>query len=158
MARKKSQKIESVSPSGLGKTEEKAFILNKLDWAWVGLAVVMLITLIVRWKFINVPFERDEGTYAYFGQLVLDGKIPYVDFYEMKLPGIYYCYAVLVAIFGATLKGMHIGMLMVNLATIYFMFRAALLLLLCCHVFFSFLESICVWIYDTIRTFSRVFC
>ncbi len=125
MARKKSQKIETVSSSHIEKTKEKEFILNKLDFAWVGLAVVMLITLIIRWKFINVPFERDEGTYAYFGQLVLDGKIPYVDFYEMKLPGIYYCYALLVAIFGATLKGMHIGMLVVNLATIYFMFKVA---------------------------------
>jgi len=125
MARKKSQKIETVSSSHIEKTKEKEFILNKLDFAWVGLAVVMLITLIVRWKFINIPFERDEGTYAYFGQLVLDGKIPYVDFYEMKFPGIYYCYAGLIAIFGATLKGIHIGMLIVNLATVYFVFRSA---------------------------------
>ena len=118
MARKKSQKIESVSPSDLGKTEEKAFILNKLNWAWVGLAVVMLITVVVRWKFINVPFERDEGTYAYFGQLVLDGKIPYVDFYEMKLPGIYYTYALLLAVFGETLEGIHIAFVALNLACI----------------------------------------
>ena len=126
MARKKSIKkkqYQEVSKISVSKKERLDFL--KVDWAWVSLAVVMLITLVIRWKFINVPFERDEGTYAYFGQLVLDGKIPYVDFYEMKLPGIYYCYALLVAIFGATLKGMHIGMLMVNLATIYFMFRAA---------------------------------
>ncbi|MBT6439206.1 MAG: hypothetical protein HOB26_02930 [Flavobacteriales bacterium] len=127
MARKKSQKIESVLPSDTGKTEEKEFILNKIDWAWVLFGVMMFIVLIIRMKFLSIPFERDEGTYTYFGQLILDGKIPYVDFYEMKLPGIYYSYALIIAVFGTTLEAAHTGFLIINLLTIYFMFRAGTL-------------------------------
>lgn len=129
MARKK-QRRETAEQSKVEQTnaqsneEKKDFILTKVSLTWVLFGAMMLATLVIRLNFLSIPFERDEGTYTYFGQLVLDGKIPYVDFYEMKLPGIYYCYALLIAIFGATLEGMHTGFLIINLATIYFMFRA----------------------------------
>ena len=37
-----------------------------------------------------MPLERDEGEYAYIGQLILRGEIPYVAAHSMKLPGVYY--------------------------------------------------------------------
>ena len=97
--------------------------LQKIDWTWILFGIMMLCVLVIRMNFLSIPFERDEGTYTYFGQLVLDGKIPYIDFYEMKLPGIYYCYALIISIFGPTLEGTHTGFLVINLLTIYFMFR-----------------------------------
>ncbi|MDA9564131.1 glycosyltransferase family 39 protein [Flavobacteriales bacterium] len=126
MARKKPQnKKQEIEDNSFPKKE--GFNLSKIDWTWLLFGVMMLVVVVIRMNFLSIPFERDEGTYTYFGQLILDGKIPYVDFYEMKLPGIYYCYALIIALFGATLEGAHTGFLIVNLLTIFFMFRAGAL-------------------------------
>lgn len=44
------------------------------------LAVVLLIYGFARVQLLEMPLERDEGSYAYIGQLLLDGKLPYKDF------------------------------------------------------------------------------
>ena len=73
-----------------------------------------------------MPLERDEGEYAYAGQLILQGIPPYELAYNMKLPGTYAAYAVIMAAFGQTTRGIHIGLLIVNSLTIvlvYFLGR-----------------------------------
>jgi hypothetical protein len=64
-----------------------------------------------------MPLERDEGEYAYAGQLMLQGIAPYEHLYSMKLPGIYASYAGILAVFGPTQRGIHLGLLLVNMAT-----------------------------------------
>ena len=49
-----------------------------------------------------MPLERDEGEYAYAGQLMLQLIPPYQLAYNMKLPGIYAAYAVVLKLFGQT--------------------------------------------------------
>ena len=71
---------------------------------------------------IEIPFERDEGIYNYFGQLILDGKTPYLDFYEIKPPGIFYAYAVILYFFGNSVEGAHTGFMVLNILTIFFLF------------------------------------
>jgi 4-amino-4-deoxy-L-arabinose transferase-like glycosyltransferase len=66
--------------------------------------------------------ERDEGEYAYAGQLILKNVAPYCLAYNMKLPGTYLAYAGLMAVFGQTIAGVHLGLLAVNLATIALIF------------------------------------
>jgi hypothetical protein len=72
-----------------------------------GLLVVALATIglvvYVRVRLASIPLERDEGEYAYAGQLILDGIPPYVLAYNMKFPGTYYAYAALM-VFGQTLR------------------------------------------------------
>lgn len=65
----------------------------------------------VRFHLRNLPLERDEGEYAYAGQLIVDGIPPY-QFAYMKLPGTYAAYALIMAIFGQTSGGIHIGLLL----------------------------------------------
>jgi hypothetical protein len=86
---------------------------------------VILIVAYIRSNFFNIPFERDEGAYGYYGKLLLEGKTPYIDFYEQKFPGIFYFYAFMVGIFGDTVKGMHIGFMLLNIATILLLFFAS---------------------------------
>ena len=87
-------------------------------WMYIGIAAVFVaIIQVARLNLASLPFERDEGSYSYMGQLLLEGKKPYSYFYEMKLPGIFYCYAAIVALFGKTLEGVHIGFLFVTLAS-----------------------------------------
>src|SRR5262249_49121399 len=69
-----------------------------------------------------VPLERDEGEYAYSGQLILQGIPPYQLAYNMKFPGTYYAYSVILAVFGQTPFGIHIGLLLVNAATVVLLF------------------------------------
>lgn len=38
--------------------------------------------------------SRDEGAYAYLGKMAMMGELPYVDFYEMKPPLLYYLYGI----------------------------------------------------------------
>ena len=72
-----------------------------------------------------MPLERDEGEYAYAGQLILEGIPPFELVYNMKLPGIYYAFSVILTIFGQTSWGIHVGLLCVNAATVLILFFLA---------------------------------
>jgi len=66
--------------------------------------------------------ERDEGEYAYAGQLMLQGLPPYKLAYNMKFPGIYAAYAAILAIFGQSVGGIHCGLLVLTAATTFFVY------------------------------------
>jgi len=63
----------------------------------------------VRLRLLNFPLERDEGEYAYAGQLILQGIPPYELAYNMKFPGTYLAYAFIMALFGQTPAGTLFG-------------------------------------------------
>ncbi|HVH50107.1 MAG TPA: hypothetical protein VM781_00455, partial [Candidatus Bathyarchaeia archaeon] len=65
-------------------------------WRWLGFALLGLVILLfagIRWRLREMPLERDEGEYAYAGQLILQNIPPYELAYNMKLPGTYVAYA-----------------------------------------------------------------
>ena len=76
----------------------------------------------IRYRLTGVPLERDEGEYAYMGQLLLQGIPPYAEAYNMKFPGIYFIYALILAIFGQSHVGIHLSLLITNAATIFLMY------------------------------------
>jgi hypothetical protein len=84
--------------------------------------IVILLTIVLRARLLDIPLERDEGEYAYAGQLILQGVPPYELVYNMKFPGIYYAYATVLAAFGQTATAVHRGLLLVNAATILLVF------------------------------------
>ena len=90
-------------------------------WWILGLAVFSVV-LAIRIRLLGVPLERDEGEYAYAGQLILQGVPPYTLAYNMKFPGTYAAYAAIMSIFGQTTTGIHLGLLLVNAATIILIF------------------------------------
>jgi hypothetical protein len=99
---------------------------NVLRWlAWALLACSLLVVLYVRLRLLNFPLERDEGEYAYAGQLILDRIPPYKLAYNMKMPGIYLAYAAIMAVFGQTPAGIHLGLLVVHLASLVVLFLLA---------------------------------
>ena len=91
--------------------------------AWALLAIALIFAVYVRVRLREFPLERDEGEFAYAGQLILQGVPPYKLAYNMKLPGTYIAYAALMAVFGQTTSGIHLGLLAVNLATIVLLYR-----------------------------------
>jgi len=89
-----------------------------VTWGLVfTLVMVMAFVVYVRVHFAEIPLERDEGEYAYAGQLILQGIPPYGSLYSMKLPGIYAAYAAILELFGQTHRGIHLGLLAVNVLT-----------------------------------------
>ena len=84
----------------------------------------MLVALI-RFRLLDIPLERDEGGFAQMGHLMLQGIPPYLKAYNMKLPGIYAAYALLMGIFGQSTEGIHFGLIVMNAATVVTIFLIA---------------------------------
>jgi hypothetical protein len=78
------------------------------------LLLTVLFFALIRFRLGSMPLERDEGEYAYAGQLMLQGIPPYQLAYNMKLPGTYAAYALILAAFGQTSSGIHLGLTLVN--------------------------------------------
>ena len=97
-------------------------VRNVRPWVWVALGVVLLFSTSVRLRLLKAPLERDEGEYAYAGQLICEGVAPYGHVYNMKMPGIYAAYALMLSVFGQTAWGIHLGLAIINATTIVLVF------------------------------------
>ena len=86
------------------------------------MVATLVIVAAVRLRLLNLPLERDEGEYAYAGQLMLQGIPPYQLAYNMKFPGTYAGYAVIMALFGQTPAGIHFGVLCLTTLTALMLF------------------------------------
>ncbi len=92
---------------------------NKQErWAIALFALVLVLVVFARIRLLAMPLERDEGEFAYVGQLMLDGVQPFTLAYVVKLPGTYLAYALFMTCFGQTATAIHFGFLLVNLATV----------------------------------------
>ena len=91
-------------------------------WHFAILLAVIVFFGVIRWRLANMPLERDEGEYAYSGQLILQGIPPYHLAYNMKLPGTYAAYAAILAILGQTARGIHLGLLLINALSIILLY------------------------------------
>lgn len=89
-------------------------------WGLVIAAIVFIAA--IRIRLLSIPLERDEGEFAYMGQLILQGIPPYALAANMKLPGTYAAYALIMALFGQTIVGIHLGLLLVNVCTMLMVF------------------------------------
>lgn len=92
-----------------------------------GAAVILLVLtgVFVRIRLLSMPLERDEGEFAYAGQLLLQGLPPYTLALNIKLPGTNDAYAAIMALFGQTASGIHFGFLLVNLGSLALLFFLA---------------------------------
>jgi hypothetical protein len=86
------------------------------------MVVVLVVVAAVRLRLLNFPIERDEGEYAYAGQLMLQGIPPYQLAYNMKFPGTYAAYAVIMTLFSQTPAGIHFGVLCITTLTALMLF------------------------------------
>jgi len=109
-------------PDAIARSDSPSLPFWRRHWSWLALALIVLAVLFVRVRLREIPLERDEGEYAYAGQLILQGVPPYKLAYNMKLPGTYASYALIMAVFGQTTAGIHLGFAVVNLACIGLVF------------------------------------
>ena len=81
------------------KSETAALPARRACWRALALCAIVALVVFVRLRLLQIPLERDEGEYAYSGQLMLEGIPPYQLAWNMKLPGTYAAYAVMMALF-----------------------------------------------------------
>lgn len=92
---------------------------------WIALGIVIVAFAAIRIRLMTMPLERDEGEFAYMGQLMLHGIPPYKFAYNMKFPGIYAAYALVMAVFGRNIVGIHLGLILVNSISIALVYLIA---------------------------------
>jgi hypothetical protein len=112
---KKSKKKQSESVVAKPAGKLNFDVTRYMDWAL--LVAVILLTAVIRLRLLDMPLERDEGEFAYMGQLILQGIPPYQISYNLKLPGIYAAYALIMFIFGQSSAGIHLGLIVINAAS-----------------------------------------
>ncbi|MDH4226628.1 MAG: glycosyltransferase family 39 protein [Deltaproteobacteria bacterium] len=102
---------------------------NNIDierYVFRGVAFAVIAAVFyARLRYLNVPFERDEGEYAYGGWLLLQGILPYEQMYTVKLPGIHVIYALIMGVFGETVGGVRLGLLFVSAVSTALVFLLA---------------------------------
>jgi Dolichyl-phosphate-mannose-protein mannosyltransferase len=76
---------------------------------------ILIFVIFVRFRFSDMAMERDEGEYAYSAAQILRGGFPYLDFYNMKLPGVYYFYATVFLCFGKSIQAIRLCVLALNI-------------------------------------------
>ncbi len=81
------------------------------------LAIGCIIVFQTRLRLLAIPMERDEAGFAYIGHWLLHGKNLYTDMVDNKLPGLYVLYGLFTSIFGYNSTGVHIGLLISNIAS-----------------------------------------
>lgn len=70
-----------------------------------ALLTLMIAAVLFRLADLYLPVNRDSGLFAYGGWRILCGEKPYIDFFDNKLPGIFYVNALAMALFGVSAKG-----------------------------------------------------
>ena len=93
----------------------------------LSLLLILAVVTTIRVRLLDMPLERDEGEFAYAGQLLLQDVSPYKAAYNvaLKLPGTSVAYALIMAAFGQTVTAIHAGVMLVNLATAVLVFVLA---------------------------------
>lgn len=104
-------KLNEVKISGLNLVSYIIFI------------ILLVLFIVSKFRYLNVPLDRDEGTYLYMGRMFLDGYRPYIDFYEIKPPGIFFIYGIFDAIFGASNIFLHAGIFLLQLVTAFLIYK-----------------------------------
>lgn len=90
---------------------------------WPGVVEVLALLAIlaaafaIRWPFRHAVLIRDEGEYAYLGQQILRGAIPYLDVYNQKTPLTFYLMAAIQWLAGPEVTSLRITTTVYGLIT-----------------------------------------
>jgi hypothetical protein len=111
-ASKKGKQEQPVSKTAVRKSAAMAGTggILGLGWGLVSiLGISSLLFLVTRIQLLAVPFERDEGSFAYIGHWLFKGREMYTDLLDSKLPGLYIYYGTFMSLFGYSPTGAHTG-------------------------------------------------
>lgn len=79
----------------------------------------------VRIPFFHLPINRDSGLFAYGGWRILHGALPYADFWDNKLPGVFYINALAIRLLGPTAGGIALFQIVYGVLTVLAFYAVA---------------------------------
>ena len=85
---------------------------------YVALGLLLLFTVAIRLPVLMEPWGGDQAGFGHVAKGILEGKVPYKDFYSLTGYGIFFTFALFFKIFGTTMVSTHIGHLLVSLITV----------------------------------------
>jgi 4-amino-4-deoxy-L-arabinose transferase-like glycosyltransferase len=89
-------------------------------------AALVLITTAVRIPLLGIPFERDEGEYAYIAWRLGHHELPYRDWVDQKPPAIFWVYRAALALPMDPIRAVHFVALLFSAASACALFFLAL--------------------------------
>jgi 4-amino-4-deoxy-L-arabinose transferase-like glycosyltransferase len=89
--------------------------LKGKTFLWFSLVLLVIFAVILRSRLLDIPFERDEGGFAYMGYSWIHGTPLFTDYVDVKPPMIYILYGVFAFLFGESPAGIHSGLLLFNI-------------------------------------------
>lgn len=81
------------------------------------IAGLVLITAAVRIPLLGVPFERDEGEYAYIAWRLGHNELPYRDWVDQKPPAIFWVYRAALTLPLDPIRAVHLAALLFSAAS-----------------------------------------
>ncbi|MFH1361309.1 MAG: glycosyltransferase family 39 protein, partial [bacterium] len=84
--------------------------------------LIVVVYILLRINIVGIPLDRDEGLFAYAGQVILRGGLPYLDVLEMKPPLVFYLNALALRVFPPTPTGIHLFLHIYNFLTLIVLF------------------------------------
>ncbi len=75
---------------------------------FVALALIIAATIALRAPLLSIPFERDEGEYAYIGWRLERGELPYRDWVDQKPPAIFWVYRIALSLPIEPIRAVHL--------------------------------------------------
>lgn len=88
----------------------------------IAIGAVLALTFVLRGRMLEIPLGRDEGVYAYIGWLILQDIPLYTSTVDLQMPGLWAFYAALMSILGVSGVGVHLGLLICNLVSVWCVF------------------------------------
>ena len=78
-------------------------------------ALLWLVPALIYLPVMFLPWGVNTSIYAYIGEVIREGGLPYRDAFEHKGPATYYFYALASSLLGGWLRGPHLAFLLCNL-------------------------------------------
>lgn len=99
-------------------------LFTKPLFTWISVGLMAVMAFILRNRLLDIPFERDEGGFAYMGWSWIHGTPLFTDYVDVKPPMIYILYGIFAFLFGEDPAGIHTGLMLFNLgfAITFFLF------------------------------------
>ncbi|MFC1590539.1 ArnT family glycosyltransferase [Candidatus Omnitrophota bacterium] len=89
---------------------------------YTAVILIIIACLFLRLPIMDVPFERDEGGYAYAAWRMMEGEVLYRDVFDLKPPGVFVFYLTALLLFGHSVLAIHIMLTLFVIAGAVFLF------------------------------------
>lgn len=113
--------------------------VRKYRWQILPCVFLVLLAAAIRTPLLGIPFERDEGEYAYIGWRLGHHELPYRDWVDQKPPAIFWLYRLAFFLPLDPIKAVHLMGLLFCAASACVLFFLALRFL---EFFWAFISAI----------------